>query len=386
MCASVCGLCISVFATAMLLGSPSKKPGTRSYIPAHCDSFIHTASIPQNASTIGQSCKIKSEEVPPGVWMLKDILPPDASPEPDEFGRPSNFTSLFHLCHSLIGMGILSPAPTAVNVGARDGIGKDGNTDPTWPLFSRMGFSGVAIEGSVMFAEELARNMQGLDVRTVINMATPENIVSLIEGPQHGAMHRVDVLKVDIDGWDCQVIPAILRRRSLGIKVVMVEFNVKFPPPIKMALATCPPAEYHSCARYHLYGCSLQYMQDNVMAPAGYVLVQVDWQNAIYVSRDVALQLRVPSDETMGVAAAYEHGYARRPMRAQNFPWNHDIDHLIESRGMPVSRVWQMVHEYVTEGYHLQSGAVTVGCGETMTTLEYVKSPSIRQGDRIGDC
>lgn len=314
--------------------------------------------------------------------MLKDLLSIPGEPEPDEFGQMSNFASLFTLCQALLKRGVfpLGRRAVAVNIGARDGIGTGGNTDPTWPLFANLSFTGLAVEGSEEFRSVLEKNFEGMDVQTVISMATPETVAQLI---WDSGFQFVDVLKVDIDGWDCDLIPPILDSMQT-IKVVMVEYNVKYPPPIKMKLSSCPRSAFRSCARYHVYGCSLQFMADDVMGPAGYTLVQVDWQNAIFIRRDLVTFLQIP-DKGVDLMAAYEQGYARRDLRAQNMPWNRDIDHLIED-GLTAVQAMNRTMDYMLHGHHLQSGTVLLGCGESMMLVDYKPLHSVKTGERVGDC
>jgi hypothetical protein len=314
--------------------------------------------------------------------MLKDTMSLPAR-DTDEFGSASDYLSLAAVVKGMEDLGAFAADGSrfAVNLGARDGIGTMGNTDPTWPLFRDMGFSGIAVEGSPVFKEELERNFRGLNVTPVISMVTPENAVHLIMG---FGIVRVDVLKIDIDSWDCDVLPAILGREELGVKVVLVEYNVKFPPPVKMALATYPRTAFRSCARYHVYECSLQYMNDDVMAQFGYVLAQVDWQNAIYVHRTMASKFLGIPEQGINVREAYMHGYADRPGRSVNMPWNHDIDHLLH-KATPFETLQESV-AYILQGYHLQDGSVLLGCGSELQVFHYNRSPKIRKWDRVGDC
>jgi hypothetical protein len=261
--------------------------------------------------------------------LLKHVLslPGDI----DEFGGESDFQSLVSIVRKLMELGALGRLEdphTAVNLGARDGIGTMGNTDPTWPLFKDLGFEGIAVEGSAQFQSQLEHNFRGLKAKPIIGMITPENVVGMI---RNAGLSKVDVFKINIDSWDCEVLPVILKEASLGIKVVLVEYNVKFPPPIKMNLATCPQSRFRSCARYHIYECSLQYMNDNVMAPAGYSLAQVDWQNAFYVHESITSLLKVPK-QGINPDQAYKYGYSQRKNRAKNMPWTGTLSRQLCAR------------------------------------------------------
>ena len=106
------------------------------------------------------------------------------------------------------------------------------------------------------------------NVVTHIGYITPENIVSLIESFFPSTL---DILKIDIDGWDCDVLPRVLAVYHPA--VVLVEFNQKFPPPLRIKLDYDP--KYVSEKRSHIYGCSLAWMSVDIFGPRGYMLVQV---------------------------------------------------------------------------------------------------------------
>ncbi len=297
--------------------------------------------------------------------------------EPDEFGNTSPFASLAQVVEHLLAQNQLR-SKVAVNLGARDGIGTQGNTDPTWPLYREQGFRGLVIEGDPVFESQLRANFRNLSmVETVIRMVTPDNVAGIIESSGYRAM---DVLKMDIDGWDCDVLDAMLTQKDWGLGVVMAEFNVKFPPPIRMRLATAPPSAYRSCARYHIYGCSLQYLVDAIMKKHGFVLAQVDWQNALFVNQSLASALGIPP-QGVDVDAAYERGYAQRPRRAANMPWNWDIDHLI-APGIPPHEKMSRALDYIEQGPHTQHGSIEIGCATTsgaMTRLHYKQTHPARE-------
>ncbi len=325
----------------------------------------------------------KKSSDPRRLVLLKDTLsiPGDI----DEFGDPSEYPSLLNIVKKMIAVGVIphsdnNDTAVAVNFGARDGVGTGGNTDPTWPLFKELGFAGIAVESFHTFAEDLARNFNGLKAKSVIGTVTPRNIKHLMKTFD---VTKVDVLKMDIDSWDCEILPIVLQDPESMPKLVLVEYNTKFPPPIKMNLATRPQTRFRSCARYHIYECSLQYMNDNVMAPSGYVLAQIDWQNALYVHKNFSSSLGVPT-EGVDVIAAYHRGYANRTNRTRNLPWNHDIDHLLVPEKASVAM--NQAVRYVREGLHLQDGMVIMGCGDKLQLMDYKKSPNIGPNDKVGDC
>ncbi len=166
-----------------------------------------------------------------GVWHAATL------PELDEFGDPSDMLSLLALVDYLVAEGHLLN-PSVANFGARDGRGSMGNTDPTWPLFKDRRFHGVAIEAFPVHAKELANNMQGLKGVNVLSAAATVGNAVQMAGP------RADIIKMDIDGWDCEVLGALVKSRdALGTSVILAEYNVKYPPPASMAPTDTTPLQ-----------------------------------------------------------------------------------------------------------------------------------------------
>jgi len=227
---------------------------------------------------------------------LSDVL--QLTGDVDEFSKASSFLQPVSIVRKLVADGLIplkntSAAPGseprkilyAVNFGARDGKGSGGNTDPTYPIFADLGFHGMAVEASNVFWKQLKTNLAKLPVRPVQSFITVANAVGLIE---RAGLPFVDVFKIDIDSFDCDVMPVVLR--SYRPALVIAEYNVYFPPPIKMKLV--PSASgYDSNKRGTTYECSIQFLNDDVMRPLGYVLLQLDWQNVIYARREIAAAL-----------------------------------------------------------------------------------------------
>jgi len=72
-----------------------------------------------------------------------------------------------------------------------------------------------AVEASPIFYPMLRKNLNRLPVRAVRSFIKPENAVQLIQG--NGLKH-VDVFKLDIDSFDCDVLPSVLRSASPSIR------------------------------------------------------------------------------------------------------------------------------------------------------------------------
>jgi hypothetical protein len=241
----------------------------------------------------------------------------------DEFGQPSSLVQPVSLVKKLVEDGRIGPGNRtlyAVNFGARDGMGSGGNTDPSYPLFAELGFHGLAVEADGQFLGALRHSLRGLPVTVAKSFITVGNAVALIQG---AGLSSVDVFKIDIDSFDCDVLPRVLR--AFRPAVVIAEYNVYFPPPIKMKLVPSRMG-YDSNKRGNIYECSIQYLNDDVMRPLGYVLLQLDWQNVIYVREEIAEGLGMAGG--VEVQAAYHQGYTTQPDRLKRIPWGTSLEPL----------------------------------------------------------
>jgi hypothetical protein len=92
---------------------------------------------------------------------------------------------------------------------------------------------------------------------------------------------------------------------------VLMEANVWWPPPIRFAIMDAPG--YDSENRGFMYGCSVAYQADLLRAH-GYALLQLDWNNALYVrERDLpAFKDGLLPAQNDAVCTHYMRGFAER--------------------------------------------------------------------------
>ena len=100
-----------------------------------------------------------------------------------------------------------------------------------------------------------------------------------------------DLLSIDLDGNDPHVLAALLAN-GVRPSVLVVEYNGKFPPPIRFQMDYDPE---HRFAENDYYGASLQVFADMLVA-AGYRLVacNVTGLNAFFVHDRFADRLPPP--------------------------------------------------------------------------------------------
>jgi hypothetical protein len=94
-----------------------------------------------------------------------------------------------------------------------------------------------------------------------------------------------ELLSIDLDGIDLHILAALLEH-GVRPSIVVVEYNGKFPPPIRFQIDYDPS---HRFEENDYYGASLQSFVD-ILEPAGYRLVgcNITGLNAFFVDRRFA--------------------------------------------------------------------------------------------------
>jgi hypothetical protein len=115
------------------------------------------------------------------------------------------------------------------------------------------------------------------------SMVSAENIDQLIGASRAGRGGELDLLSIDIDGNDYYVLEAI---RSVKARVVVIEYNAKFPPPMDLVIRYDPR---HGWDGTDYMGASLQALT-NLANRLGYRLVgtNITGANAFFVRDDLA--------------------------------------------------------------------------------------------------
>jgi hypothetical protein len=112
---------------------------------------------------------------------------------------------------------------------------------------------------------------------------TAENIDGLIAGSRIAAAGELDLLSIDIDGNDYHVLKAI---RGVRPRVLVIEYNAKFPPPMDLVQPYDPSHQWDGS---DYFGASLQALA-NLAARGGYRLVGTNLAgvNAFFVRAELA--------------------------------------------------------------------------------------------------
>ena len=103
---------------------------------------------------------------------------------------------------------------------------------------------------------------------------------------------EVDVLRIQGKDFECEVLEKILlQHQKHGNQlplIVEISYNYIFPPPIKFIIQT-PSHLFNSLKAHYMYGCSIEYLRQDVFESAGYELVELTMEHtAIFLRRSIA--------------------------------------------------------------------------------------------------
>ena len=182
---------------------------------------------------------------------------------PLEPGEPFDFLTLAAVQGALFGQKKKEQL-WAVSVGGPD--------DATSPL---KGMRGVAfdIRQKMLAQFSIAARMLGA--------VTPSSFVDAVR--QSAVPKRFDVLKIDMDGFDCDLLES-LTTAGYRPAVVIIEANPAWPPPIVWRRNYSPRWTWGMGGSF-FYGCSLQAVTD-LLNPLGYGLLQYTIDDAWLVRHD----------------------------------------------------------------------------------------------------
>jgi len=156
----------------------------------------------------------------------------------------------------------------------------DGRENNTHYLLLK-GWGGVWVDGSHENAASIRSALPASDRLTLIEaFVTRENVVDLLV-PALAARGALDVLSVDVDGNDLAIAQAAIA--AFSPKIVIVEYNAKFPYPMSLSV-TYDPRRTWQGDDYH--GASLAAWVERLGSDYGLVCCNLAGTNAFFVRRE----------------------------------------------------------------------------------------------------
>jgi hypothetical protein len=198
-----------------------------------------------------------------------------------------------------------------VEIGASDGL----SMSNTYFLLCD-GWKGFAVEYDNHKFSKLSSSYQSF---SGVNLArckvTPANIIQLLKG--NSVPEKFGFLNLDIDSYDYFVLDSILE--SFKPSLVCAEVNEKIPPPLKFTVLYDP---CHFWQGDHFYGMSISQLY-LLCVKYNYALVDLHYNNAFLIPTETSPSPSLSPEE------AYMIGYLNRSDRKQKFPWNVDVEDLL---------------------------------------------------------
>lgn len=160
------------------------------------------------------------------------------------------------------------------------GDGRENNT----LLWLRSGWRGVWIDGNAKqvayIREHFAAEIKSGRLTVQEALVRTDNVSSLLE--QSHLQGEIDLLSIDVDGNDYYLFEAL---KGVSPRVVVIEYNAKYPPPIRWSIPYNPAHQWDGT---DFFGASLSALAA-LFAERGYQLVGcgVPGANAFFVRTDL---------------------------------------------------------------------------------------------------
>jgi len=164
-------------------------------------------------------------------------------------------------------------------------IGAGNGTENNSLFWLKQGWRGAWIEGNAENSDLVRRIFAQAIGNGVLHFqqafVSADNVNALIAATPF-AGSEIDLLSIDIDGNDYYVFEQL---GALNARVVVIEYNAKYPPPIRWRI---PYAADHVWDGSDWFGASLQTLSD-LFAGQGYTLVScnITGSNAFFVRQDL---------------------------------------------------------------------------------------------------
>lgn len=216
-----------------------------------------------------------------------------------------------------------------VNLGAADGVW----SDPLARYARHYNTTGVALEMDKERCREYRMHFPAVQLLCWrLTRRTLPRLVSSIP------IRTYDVLKIDLDSYDCFVLRSLLEGHGHRPGTIIVEVNLAFPPPFEFAMLPHPAFEVHTTTgNVHTlaHGCSLSYVNrflTQSIPYLRYVLIQIHKKDALYVREDI-VPLLLGTDEPPDEFECYHASLVETAVEVERLRWwqyHNNLDEILE--------------------------------------------------------
>lgn len=211
---------------------------------------------------------------------------------------------------------VVNPTNYIIDIGASTGV----NSDPVYPFISNNKYKGLCIEGSAQKIPSLRQNISHtFDIYN--GYITPHNVFSVFE--QYKVPRFFDILKIDIDGYDLEVLRTILDKYQP--RIIIAEYNEKIPPPIQFEVKY---KDNYQWDYSHCFGFSIS-AGKKVFDKYHYKILSIyDLNNILCINFELCNLLSI--DFESDVYNLYKNDYSMKyNERDQHLPWNENVNYWL---------------------------------------------------------
>ena len=192
------------------------------------------------------------------------------------------------------------------------------SSDPVFTFITNTKYRGLCIEGDPNKIYALRKNIsKSFDIFN--GYITPNNVLEIFA--QYNVPKDLDILKIDIDGYDLDVLRVVLS--EYRPKILIAEINEKIPPPVHFEI---PYREKYEWDFSHCFGFSLQ-AGHSVVSQHGLSILDIHEINNILCIRSELvdqLNLKIPTSLPELYRSRYVNNHGRH-----DFHWNKSVNHWL---------------------------------------------------------
>ena len=211
---------------------------------------------------------------------------------------------------------IENPSFYIIDIGASTGV----NSDPVFKFINDIKYKGLCIEGN-------SQSVNELKYKTHFNIyngyVKPSNVLTIFEN--YKVPCDIDILKIDIDGYDLEVLRVILSKYKP--RIIIAEINEKIPPPI------CFEVKYkedYSWDYSHCFGFSVQ-SGAKVMNDNNYKIISLyEINNIVCINEELCKSFKIQHNNTDEyIKILYKKEYIDNLNRLYALPWNENVNYWL---------------------------------------------------------
>ena len=192
--------------------------------------------------------------------------------------------------------------------------------DPVYDFIKNNEYKGLCIEGNTRSAEILKQNISS-SFSIYNGYITPENIIEIFE--KYNVPPSPDILKIDIDGYDLEVIRTILKKYRPSI--IIAEINEKIPPPVLFEVLYKRDYNWDGS---HCFGFSIS-SGEKVMNENKYKILNIyDLNNIVCIDYDLCDVMGI--NKNSNIDEIYKKDYILQDRRFHVLHWNQNINYWLD--------------------------------------------------------